>query len=201
MIGKQVKGKSFGNVLNYLLSKEDAILIHRNMISETPKSLKSEFKMSQSLKPNVKKCVYHASLSLPENEHLSDQQWSQIGERYLKEMGFGKSQFVIIRHTDTAHEHIHIVASRIGLDGKVVSDSYDYKRSEKVIRNLESDFGLTPVRSSRDTLRKAPKTRELRKAIEKHEPSVRMKLQEYVDFNLKSSLSASEFVNKLELLG
>ena len=30
-------------------------------------------------------------------------------------MGFTENQYVISRHTDTAHEHIHILANRIGL--------------------------------------------------------------------------------------
>lgn len=35
-------------------------------------------------------------------------------------MGFKDNQFVITRHTDTEHEHIHILANRITHAGEVM---------------------------------------------------------------------------------
>jgi len=66
-----------------------------------------------------------------------------IAQDYLKGMGFEGCQDVVYRHTDQDHDHIHIVASRIRLiDGKTISDSWDYRRSESVIRGLEKAYQL-----------------------------------------------------------
>jgi hypothetical protein len=63
-------------------------------------------------------------------------------------MGFDDNQYVVVRHCDRAHDHIHIIASRIKLDGSCVSDSWDHLRIQTVMRELEQEFNLTPVEST-----------------------------------------------------
>ena len=88
-------------------------------------------------------------MSLPPNEQLSDEQWKAVAADYLSGMGFSESQYVIYHHGDTEHDHIHIVASRIQItNGKTVSDSWDYRRSENLIRKLEQKYNLEAVRPS-----------------------------------------------------
>jgi hypothetical protein len=129
------------------------------MLGGTPRELACEFSVSRELRPSVGRAVYHCSLNLAEGEHLSDEQWGELAERYLVAMGFlskdeqgepvwTDSQYVVVRHSDTEHEHVHLVASRIRLDGTVVSDSHDYRRSEAAIRQLERAYGLQAVESS-----------------------------------------------------
>ena len=64
-------------------------------------------------------------------------------------MGFTNNQYIAVKHTDQEnHEHIHLVTSRVKMDGSVVSDSWDWIRSQDVIRKLEKDFELESVPSS-----------------------------------------------------
>ena len=78
MIGKQIKGKSFRGVLNYLHDKEQAQRIGGNMAGKTPRALAKEFRAARQLNPQLKKAVYHASLSLPKDEYLEDDRWNEI---------------------------------------------------------------------------------------------------------------------------
>jgi hypothetical protein len=157
LIGKQFKNQSFRSTLDYVLGKEKAELIDSNMGGITPRQLAKEFGASRRLRPNLKRACGHIILSIPHrsadhpqgeyHEHLDDEQYVAIAHRWLKEMkflgeGLNKSQYVIARHHDTDHEHIHIIASRIRMDSSVVSDSWDYRRSEVVVRQLEKEFGL-----------------------------------------------------------
>ena len=124
MIGKQIKGKSFRGVLEYLHSKQESRLIAGNMGGKTPRTLAAEFAVSRQLNPRLSKAVYHSSLSLPKTEHLDDDTWSAIAEEYLAGMEFNDSQYVVYRHSDKDHDHVHIVASRIRItDGTTVNDS------------------------------------------------------------------------------
>ncbi|MGA7937867.1 MAG: relaxase/mobilization nuclease domain-containing protein [Kovacikia sp.] len=132
MIGKQVKGTSFRGVLNYLHHKEGAEQIGGNMVGDDPRSLAAEFRVSRELNPRLNKAVYHVSLSLPKQESLDDLTWMAISLRerctnaqdYLRGMGFENCQYVVYRHTDQDHDHVHLVASRIRLtDGKTVSNN------------------------------------------------------------------------------
>jgi len=201
VIANQTKGKGFGGVLTYLLSKEKSQIIGGNMIGENIKELSTEFKKSRELRPNLKNCVWHTSLSLPHNETLSDEKWDKLGNEYATKMGFKGSQFVIVRHHDTEHEHIHIVASRISLDGNVVSDSQDYKRSEKVVRGLEKSYSLTPTLSSHEIGRSAPTKGELFKAVREQKPSTKRLLQTVIDDVTADRPSASDFVERLQSHG
>ncbi len=157
MIGKQFKNQSFRSTLDYVLGKEKAIIIDSNMGGTTPRQLAKEFGAARRLRPNLQRACAHVILSISHrdashekgdyHEHLEDEQYAEIAQRWLKEMkflgeGLNKSQYLIARHHDTDHEHIHIIASRIRMDGSAVSDSWDYHRSEVMVRQLEKEYGL-----------------------------------------------------------
>lgn len=165
MIANQKKNASFRSTLEYVLGKESTTLIDTNMGGRTPRQLAAEFSAARRLRPNLKRACAHVVLSIPHrdadhslgeyHEHLDDEQYVEIAHRWLKHMefrgdGLHDSQYMIARHLDTNHEHIHIIASRIRMDGSVVPDSWDYRRSEVVVRRLEQEFGLEATPCSND---------------------------------------------------
>ncbi|MBW4429024.1 MAG: relaxase/mobilization nuclease domain-containing protein [Nostoc desertorum CM1-VF14] len=164
MIGKQTKGRGFRKLLDYLESREDAKLIGGNMSGRNARELAREFKLSRQLNSDAERVVYHVSLSAAKGDKLDDEKWSEIGDRYMKEMGFDANQFAIFRHHNTDDDHIHIAASRIRMDtGLVVHDSWDYVRSEKVLRQIEIDYDLVQVQGSREKLNRTPSTGQIRR--------------------------------------
>jgi hypothetical protein len=164
MIGKQTKGRGFRKLLDYLESREDAKLIGGNMSGRNARELAREFKLSRQLNSDADRVVYHVSLSAAKGDKLDDEKWSEIGSRYMKEMGFDANQFVIFRHHNTDDDHIHIAASRIRMDtGLLVHDSWDYVRSEKVLRQIEQDYDLVQVQGSREKLNRTPSTGQIRR--------------------------------------
>ena len=197
MIGKQTKGRGFSGCIGYVLGKEGAELIGGNMLGENAQELSSEFSESRKLRPNVERAVYHASLSLSAGERLTHDQWNRVAESYVEQMGFQGSQYCVTRHQDTAHDHIHIVASRIRMDGTVVSDSQDYQRSEHALRGIEREYGLTQVMSSREVEQRAPKRWELDQAVAGN-PSTRMQLQGLVDEAAHERPTMTQFLGRLE---
>jgi Relaxase/Mobilisation nuclease domain len=165
LIANQKKNASFRSTLEYVLGNDKATLIDTNMGGRTPRQLAAEFAAARRLRPNLKRACAHVVLSIPHrdadhskgeyHEHLDDEQYVEIAHRWLKHMEFRgedlhDSQYMIARHLDTNHEHIHIIASRIRMDGSVVPDSWDYRRSEVVVRRLEQEFGLEATPCSND---------------------------------------------------
>ena len=165
MIVNQKKNASFRTTLEYVLGKEKSTIIDTNMGGDTPRILAAEFAAARRLRPNLKRACGHIIISIPHrdadhsrgeyHEHLDSDQYVELAHRWLKGMEFlgeelSCSQYLIARHHDTRHEHIHIIASRIRMDGPVVSDSWDYRRSEVIVRQLEKEFNLEPTPCSNE---------------------------------------------------
>lgn len=201
MIAKAVKGKGFRGALNYDLQKGHGRIIETNMAGENPRELAAEFGEIRKLRPTLGKAVLHVSLSASPGEKLTDAQWSDIAKHYLDGMGLEKNQYVVTRHTDTEHEHVHILANRIRFDGSVTSDSQDYRRQEVLMRQIERDYGLERVSPSIEAERHAPTKGEIEHAIRTGEPSTRQQLQQLADAAAKDSRSFTAYQERLEAAG
>jgi hypothetical protein len=201
MIAKAIKGRGFRGALEYDLGKEQGRILASNMAGRTPRELAAEFGAVRRLRPNLGKAVLHVSLSAAVGEKLTDAQWQQIAQRYLRGMGLTNNQFIVTRHTDTEHEHIHLLVSRITLSGKVVSDGRDYARQEVLMREIEREFGLQSVAPSRASQRKAAQKGEIEYALRTGQPSSRQRLQQLCDAAAKGCDSFTTYVERLEAVG
>jgi hypothetical protein len=204
MTADQVKGKGFRGALRYNLQKVDqgvAKIVDSTFASEKEDTIMQEVALVRMLRPNLQKYFYHTSLNFPPDENLGDEQMNMIANEYLNNMGFDQHQYVIFRHFDADHPHLHILVNRIGYDGKVVSDSKDYQRSEQVLRRLEKQHGLTEVISSRQAQERAMTKNELEMMKRTDEPSAKMKLQVIIKNVLSQKPDAEQFIKQLELQG
>lgn len=86
-------------------------MIDTNMNGSDPRELAAEFGEIRKLRLALGRAVLHVSLSAAPGEHLTDEQWRAIGLRYLHGMGLDHNQYLITRHNDTEHEHIHLLAN------------------------------------------------------------------------------------------
>lgn len=197
MIAKQIKGRSFRGALNYLSNKAGAQRIGGNMVGKTPQQLAAEFACSKDINPRLGKSVYHVSLSLSAEEAQSEKTWKAIAKDYLTGMGFKDCQHVVYQHSDTEHDHIHVVASRTRFtDGSTVSDSWDYARSEKLVRELEKAYKLEPVVPKHEGDR-SQTTGEFRQLQRTGEKSVREQLKQTLKEAAADSPTMPQFIERL----
>lgn len=199
MIAKQIKGKDFYGVLAYnqkKVDKEQGSILDSNISPGTVVQQTKEFNIIRQLRPNLAKVVYHTSLNLPYTDKLTDEEFGNLGRSYLEGMGFDDNQYVIYKHFDQDHSHIHLVANRVKFSGDVVSDSQDYKRSETLIRELEKKFKLTQLiqKEESNVLTKG----EIEKCIRTGEVPERLELQNIITETIKLNLSVNEFIEKLK---
>lgn len=197
MIAKMIKGTGFRGALEYDLRQEKGQLLDTNMAGSDARSLAREFGEVRALRPNLTKAVCHVSLSIAPGERLTDGQWRDVAQKYLESMGFKDSQYVVTKHTDTEHPHIHILANRVTMKGEVVSDSHDYKRQEALMRRLEREYGLSQVAPSRETARKAMSKGEIEHVLRTGEASARTRLQGLIDNAIKEKQELRAFINRL----
>lgn len=178
--------------------KNEAIVLATNLSGHTIKEYTREFTIIKQLRPNLKRAVYHVSLNLLKEEQLDNKTFKSIAAKYLQEMGFKDNQFIVYRHFDSEHPHIHIVANRVSYSGEVVSESQDYKRSEAIVRALEIEFGLKKLSNYRKNDKSKLTKAEIEKTLRTGKIPIRSILQQKIYNLMLSSETVSEFI--LELL-
>jgi hypothetical protein len=213
MIGKIKKGKSFAGLTKYILEKEQAQLICTNLAGETPQQFYKQLSATRQLNPRVISPVSHISISFPPHEKPDLEQLQQIVEGTMTGMGFEKNLYFAASHNDSLSFHLHIAASRINIDGECVSDWYDKQRLEKVLRNLEPQFNLTPVTCSWEVDRTAPSTGQKRRMLREQqefelglrdEPasqSAVQKIQDAIAATIEPGIPLAQLIEKLKLAG
>lgn len=144
MIGKIVQGADFRGVVNYVLQKPSAEpLGSRGLRNDSIDHIVDSFRAQASLNP-ITKPVAHISLdfSVQDNERLTNRMMMQIADEYLRRMGYGDTQVLIVRHNDREHPHLHLVLNRIDGNGKRITDRNERIRNVKVCRDLSNKYGL-----------------------------------------------------------
>lgn len=199
-------GKSFKNRVDYIL-KDDHSFICSNMASDynNISDLTDEFKAVSSFRQDIKKPVFHAFLSLPKNEHLTDQQWEEIAKDYLKEMNINieKHQYICVRHNDTDKEHIHIVANRIGLDGSVWHGQHSAFNTIAACERLEVKHGLTITDGLKGQKSEvsAPTKNEIEQALRTGEKPARIVLQNALQAAMLGKPDLQTFIDRVQAVG
>ncbi|MBI9059092.1 MAG: relaxase/mobilization nuclease domain-containing protein [Labilibaculum sp.] len=146
MIAKIVKGQGFAGVVNYILDKKKGteLLDSEGLRLKNKETMIESFRQQSELNPRISKPVYHISLSFSAKDKwfLADELMVNIARQYMCRMNICETQFLIVRHFDKEHPHIHMVINRVDYHGKTISDRNDRIRSEKICKNLTKQHGL-----------------------------------------------------------
>ncbi len=206
MTANMIKGKGFRGALRYNLekvAKNVAEVLDHSFVEVSEKSILKEIQLVKVLRPNLQKFFYHTSINFPPMENLTSATMIQIGQDYLRDSGFTQHQYIMFRHHDANHPHLHILVNRIGYDGKVLSDSNDFARCEEVLRRLEKKYNLAEVISSRQARERAVTKSEMEMMKRTNEPSVKIWLQATIKKTLEENpgMPTQEFISALESKG
>ena len=146
MIAKIMKGSGFKGVINYILDPKkgteliDCSGVRTDSISHIAQSFIDQTKLN----PRVGQVVGHISLSFSVQDFskLSNKFMAQTAREYMEKMEIKDTQYIIGRHFDKEHPHVHIAFNRIDNNGKTISDCNDRFRSEKICKELTAKYGL-----------------------------------------------------------
>ncbi len=146
MIAKIMKGSGFKGVINYILDpKKGTELIDSSGVrTDDISHIIQSFIDQTNLNSRVSKVVGHISLSFSTQDSLklSNEFMTQVAREYMEKMGIKDTQYIIGRHFDKDHPHVHIAFNRIDNHGKTISDKNDRFRSEKICKELTTKYDL-----------------------------------------------------------
>lgn len=159
MMAKIIKGNSISTCLNYVTRlkhdghpeiKREWFLLDSDGVrfregeKDWRKRVITDLKRPNAQRTSIKDPCGHTSLEFkPEDApKLTDELMLKIAEEYLGKMGIKNTPYVIVRHTNTAHPHCHIVYSRVDYDGKIINSATDFYLNGDVCKEITEKYGL-----------------------------------------------------------
>lgn len=147
MMGDLKKRANFARVVNYVNNPKKARLIDSKDVRLDDNATIARSMQGQADDKSGRKLkdpVYHISLDFAHEDtsKITDAMMVKIAREYMRRMGITNTQYIVSRHTDTEHQHLHIVANRVDNDGKTISDSNDKARNVKICKALTREYGL-----------------------------------------------------------
>ena len=93
-----------------------------------PEDYKIHLRMLAATNKHVRRPQFHAVISVKGKE--SDKHvLTEVAEKWLAAMGYGKQPYLVIFHKDTNNNHVHVVTSRVDHAGKKISDRFEKIRA------------------------------------------------------------------------
>ncbi len=153
MIARVFRGTGFAGLQAYLLRghsgrEHERVLwsATRNLGVDDPELAAPTMRPTAAQSTRTEKPVWHLTLSAEPGAPLDRERWERIADRILRNLDLEEHQVLIVAHGDTRHPHIHLMVNRVHPEsGRAWSTSHDYRRIERLLRQLERDFGLRQV--------------------------------------------------------
>lgn len=158
MVARIALLKRLLDALNYnekKVEKGTADCIHAGNYLRTTKEMNfyqkfTTLKKLEDLNTRAKTKTLHVSLNFDPSENLSDNMLIKIACSYMDQLGFGDQPFLVYRHEDAGHPHIHVVSTAIRSDGsRINTHNIGKVQSEKARKDIEVAFNLIKASSKK----------------------------------------------------
>ncbi len=146
MMSKLKQGQNYRGAVAYVLNEKKGaeIIGSDGLMLDSIDSIVHSFEAQGEMNPRLGKNVGHTVLSFSPNDspRMSNEYMHKLAMEYMERMEIRNTQYLIVRHYDREHPHIHIVFNRVSNSGKTISDSNERYRSQKICRDITEREGL-----------------------------------------------------------
>jgi len=144
MMGKPITGRSFGGCIRYVVNKQEAkILSVEGVRMQDANTLTQDFNLQRKMRPELGKAVGHLVLSWSKEDlpKLSDEIMAERAKEYMEKVGIRNTQYVIVRHSDREHPHLHLIYNRVDNNGKTITDKNNFAKNVKACKEITLKYG------------------------------------------------------------
>lgn len=211
LLAKVFKGGGFRGLFNYLRDgKKDkprippGEIIGGNLAGQDPRELSAELAAVRRLRPACKRPVLHVSLSLPPGQDLTPEQWQQAATTWMEKMGIdaGRHPHVLYKHNETGKRHIHLVVSRIAIDGTLAREHRgDYEKAHVAAAAASLAVGLQPQPKPAPEDRQPRVTKRDRREIEDGATPARLAIAARLDAAIAQATDWEDAKSRAAALG
>jgi hypothetical protein len=195
MISKICIGHSFSGSIRYVCQelKHAEILKVEGVRGHDKKLMIEDFERQHALRPEKKQACFHGILSFYPGEKPSNKTILEIAGKYMEGLNIRNTQYTLVKHTDKAHLHVHLIANMVNNDGRSISDRWIALRAKKQAQQLTLEYKLAQSLSKKLPLTQYQNLRE----PEKHLYTVYAAIKQ----NLRTCRSMQELEARLRPLG
>lgn len=174
MVAKITTPKSIEAALNYnekKVQKGNAVCLYAANYLKEAKEMNfyqklSGFERLNSLNERATTKTLHVSLNFDPSEKLAESKLLQIASDYMQKIGFGEQPYLVYKHEDAGHPHIHIVSTTIKQDGsRINTHNIGRNQSEKARKEIEKTYGLVKAERQQQLMKPGIKPVDVEKAI------------------------------------
>jgi len=133
-------GHSFGGSVAYASAPEKAEWVHLRGVTSV-ETAAIEMEAVAALSKRCRDPVYHLIIAYAKHERPTRERVVSDAERLLKAIGMEDHQYVLAAHKDTDDFHAHVIANRIGLDGKANDLWHERIIRERVCAEIAAERG------------------------------------------------------------
>jgi hypothetical protein len=151
MVARIITGKSIRGVLNYnenkMANAEAELLLAAGFIRDPDRlSFKNKLERFEKLTRQnemTRTNTVHISLNFSKDDVLDDDLLKSIAFDYMDRIGFGDQPFLVYRHFDAPHPHIHIATVNVADGGgRIETHNIGRNQSEKARKAIEINYRL-----------------------------------------------------------
>lgn len=173
MVAKIVNGKNIRGVLNYnehKIETAEAALLMAAGFPRDPDQLSfknkiDRFEMLTRQNEKTKTNAMHIMLNFSRTDKLDNELLQTIATDYMNRIGFGQQPYLVYRHFDAAHPHIHIATVNIAEGGsRIETHNIGRIQSEKARKEIENWYGLVKAEEQQKETNYIPRAVPLEKA-------------------------------------
>ena len=147
MIGKCKAIAHGSTALDYIFreGKLGSRLAFHNLCSRDPKTIYEEMKVVSDYNSRCRNKFLRIEIGIaPQDEKkLPVSELMRIAHLFAKRIGLDNHQWVAVTHKDTDNRHIHIIANRISLYGKVYDTTFVSNKAARITEEISREKGLT----------------------------------------------------------
>jgi hypothetical protein len=149
--GKNIRGALSYNEAKVRAGKAELILASRYGCSAEELSFSQKLKRFSVLNDNCVTSSFntvHISLNFSAADNIDTEKMQLIARDYMQALGFEKQPYLVYRHNDTAHPHLHIVTTPVKENGRTINlHNLVQRKSEPARKALEETYGLIKAQS------------------------------------------------------
>jgi hypothetical protein len=174
MVAKITTPKSIEAALNYnekKVQKGNAVCLHAANYLKDAKEMNfyqklAGFERLNSLNERATTKTLHVSLNFDPSEKLPENKLLHIASDYMEKIGFGNQPYLVYKHEDAGHPHIHIVSTTIKQNGsRINTHNIGRNQSEKARKEIEKLYGLVKAERKQQLMKPGIKPVDIENAI------------------------------------